>query len=41
MFETLQRLYDSSFLSVEKLRNAVAKEWITVEQYKEICGEVY
>ena len=41
MFETLQRLYDSSLLSVEKLRNAVVKEWITVEQYKGICGEVY
>jgi len=41
MFETLQRLYDSSLLSVEKLRNAVVKEWITAEQYKKICGEVY
>jgi hypothetical protein len=27
--------------SIERVRNAVVKEWITAEEFKEITGEQY
>jgi hypothetical protein len=41
MFETLKRLYDSQRLNQDGLKNAVAKEWITPEQYYDITKESY
>lgn len=38
MFETLKRLYDEGRLPTEWLSNAVAKEWITAEQYQTITN---
>jgi hypothetical protein len=39
MFETLQRLYNEKKLTKAGLVNAVAKSWITAEQYESITGE--
>ena len=36
MFETLQRLYSEGKLTLEGLKNAVTKGWITEEQKQEI-----
>ena len=41
MFERIKRLYDEGKLSKNGLKNAVANELITAEQYKLISGEVY
>ena len=41
MFETLKRLWGEGKLTTNKAKNAVLKEWITAEQYKEITGEDY
>ncbi len=41
MYSTLQRLYTSGKLSMQGLKNAVTKNWITIEQYQEITGEEY
>lgn len=41
MFETLKRLYDERRLTKEGLKNAVIKNWITPDQYKEITEEPY
>ena len=32
MFETLQRLYNEGKLTLDKLENAVIKEWITEDE---------
>lgn len=41
MFNTLYRLYTTGKLSIAGLQNAVSKEWISKDQYKEISGEDY
>lgn len=41
MFERIKRLYDEGKLSINGLKNAVANDLITAEQYKLICGKVY
>lgn len=41
MYETLKRLYTDGRLTVEGLKNAVVKNWITPEQYQEITGLPY
>lgn len=33
--------FDSGLWSIERVRNAVVKGWITAEEYKTITGEVY
>ena len=40
MFETIKRLYDKT-RNKTLVANAVAKGWITAEQYKQITGEAY
>lgn len=40
MYKTLKRLYDEGRLTVQGLRNAVTKGWITEEDMKEIMGIV-
>lgn len=41
MFTNLKRLWNENKITIEQLRNAVGKGWITIEQFKEICGEDY
>jgi len=40
-FEKVKGYYDNGFWSKEKVRNAVVKNWITVEEFEEITGEAY
>lgn len=39
MFERLKRMYNEGKIGKTELQNAIAKGWITVEQYIEIVGE--
>ena len=41
MYPFLKRLYEEGRLNLLNLGNAVAKGWITAEEYTEISGEVY
>lgn len=41
MFERLKRLYNEGKLDAQGIENAVAKGWITADEYKEITGEDY
>ena len=41
MYEKIKRFYDMGLWSKEQVRNAVEKDIITPEQYKEITGEEY
>lgn len=40
-YETVKRFYQLKVWSIDKVRNAVVKEWITPEQFEEITGEAY
>lgn len=40
-FALVKRYYDQGLWSKARVRNAVAKEWITAEEYEIITGEVY
>ena len=40
-FEKVKGFYDSGFWSIGKVKNAVTKGWITVEEFKEITGQDY
>ena len=40
-FEKVKSYYDKGFWKEYQVRNAVAKEWITPEEYKEITGNDY
>lgn len=40
-FKKVKGYYDSGLWSIERVRNAVVKGWITAEEYKDITGEVY
>ena len=40
-FKKVKGYYDSGLWSVERVRNAVVKGWITAEEYKIITGEEY
>lgn len=40
-FETVKKYYDKGLWSINQVRNAVVKNWITAEEYEEITGEVY
>ena len=40
-FEQVKRYYDKGLWSIERVRNAVVKGWITAEEYKIITGEEY
>ncbi len=41
MYERIKRLYDSKALTLEGLKNAVAKGLISADEFKKISGEVY
>lgn len=40
-YETVKRFYQLKVWSIDKVRNAVVKDWITPEQFEEITGEAY
>lgn len=40
-FELVKSYYDSGFWKKKAVKNAVARGWITAEEYKEITGEDY
>lgn len=40
-YETVLRYYRTGMWSEKRVRDAVAKEWITKEEYLEITGETY
>ena len=40
-FKKVKGYYDSGLWSIERVRNAVVKAWITEEEYKIITGEEY
>lgn len=37
-FEKVKKYYDGDLWTVEMVRNAVSKGWITEEEYEEIVG---
>ena len=40
-FELVKTYYDKGLWNITRVKNAVVKNWITKEQYKEITGEDY
>lgn len=40
-FEKVKMYFDSGYWTLEMIRNAVIKNWITEEQFKEITGQEY
>ena len=40
-FEKVKAYYDNGLWSIERVRNAVVKNWITSEEFEEITGEFY
>lgn len=40
-FEMIRDFYIQGFWSETKVRNAVVKNWITAEEFKEITGKDY
>ena len=40
-YNLVKKNYDNGFWSIDKVRNAVVKGWITIDEYEEITGEVY
>lgn len=40
-FEMVKFFYDSGAWTIDKVANAVAREWITADEYKQITGKAY
>lgn len=40
-YKTVKKFYDACLWSIEMVRNAVVKNWITEEEFAEITGEEY
>ena len=40
-FNIVKKYYDTGVWNEEMVRNAVAKGWITAEEYEIITGELY
>ena len=40
-FKTVKKYYEADLWSIEMVRNAVVKNWITEEEFAEITGEEY
>lgn len=40
-FNIVKKYYDEGLWNIEMVRNAVAKGWITAEEFKLITGEEY
>lgn len=40
-YNLVKKNYDNGFWSIDKVRDAVVRGWITAEEFLEITGEVY
>ena len=40
-FDMVKEFYDEGYWDISKVKNAVAKDWITESEFKEITGEDY
>ena len=40
-FGTVKNYFDKGLWNIDRVKNAVVKEWITAEEFKEITGEDY
>ena len=40
-YNIVKRNYDKGYWSIDKVRDAVVKGWITPEEFYDITGEVY
>lgn len=40
-YKIVKRNYGNGFWDISRVRDAVAKGWITAEEFQEITGEVY
>lgn len=40
-YSVVKKYYRTGLWSIERVRNSVAKSWITAEEFKEITGEEY
>lgn len=40
-FQKVKYYYDNGLWGIERVRNAVVKNWITTEEFEEITGEPY
>lgn len=40
-YNLVKKNYDNGFWSIDKVKDAVAKGWITPEEFYDITGEVY
>ena len=40
-FEKVKRYYEKGYWTIDMVRNAVIKGWITAAQFEEITGEAY
>lgn len=40
-YNLVKKNYDNGFWSIDKVRDAVVKGWITLEEFYDITGEVY
>ena len=40
-YNLVKKNYDNGFWSIDKVRDAVVKGWITPEEFYDITGEVY
>ena len=40
-YEKVKYYYDNGLWSIQRVRDAVIKGWITAEQFEEITGEPY
>ena len=40
-FETVKNYFDKGLWNLTRVKNAVVKNWITADEFKEITGEDY
>lgn len=40
-FDLVKKNYNNGFWSIDKVRKAVEKNWITAQEFKEITGQSY
>lgn len=40
-YKLVKRNYDAGYWSIDRVRDAVGKGWITAEEFEDITGEVY
>lgn len=40
-YATVKKYYDKGLWNIQMVRNAVAKNWITAEEFTEITGQEY